>query len=96
MQLTKTSEIMKTKDSELLKASIGAWVRLVNVADVLMVSDKVTIHLHGKLDYTEDDSVYCVSTQDLNGHGTNSVSFTADRVESVFRQPSQIVEITLY
>lgn len=92
-----TTETTKRKEQiNLLKKSIGAWVRLQNVADVEMVSERVTIHIHGKLDYTEDDQTYCVCTQDAQGHGTNSVSFQESHIEDCFRQPSGIVDITLF
>lgn len=89
---------MKTKANteQQLQAAIGRWVRLVNVADVDMRPEQVCIHVHGKLDYTDDDGVYSVCTQDQQGHGTNSVSFQLHRVEGIFTQPSGIVEITLF
>jgi hypothetical protein len=89
---------MKTPEQkrEQLQKANGQWVRLVNVADVDMVSTKLTIHIHGKLDYTEDDRTYCVFNQDGHGHGTNSVSFQLSHVEDIFTQPSGIVEITLF
>ncbi len=88
--------MIKPKDCELLKAAVGSWVRLVNVSDVEGKGDRVVLHVHGKLCYTDDDAVYSVCSEDGHGHGTNSVSFQLYNVESCFRQPSGIVEITLF
>lgn len=88
--------MLKPNEIELLKKAVGSWVRLVNCADVDMDDSGIQIHVHGKLcQDDENDQGFSVCAEDFYGNGTNSVSFQVRHLDSVFRQPSGIIEITL-
>ncbi len=77
-----------------LKPYIGQYVRLTNVADVEMLPGPLRLHVHGRLEEPDDTGEWTVRIKEC-GHGTSVIGFTTSHVESIFRQPSGILEITL-
>lgn len=77
-----------------LQAANGEYVRLVNYADVEGVPGLVRIHVHGTLEGPADDGEWYVRVKQC-GQGCSGIGFTPSHIENVFRQSSQIIEITL-
>jgi hypothetical protein len=87
---------MKADELEgLLSPRIGHPVRLVNVADVEMVPEKLRIHVHGILCPPDDSGEWSVVVKQCE-YGTSVVGFHPQHVESFYVQPSGTPEITLY
>ena len=77
-----------------LKSAIREYVRLVNGADVEMLPGPLRLHVHGRLEEPDDTGEWTVRIKEC-GHGVSVIGFTLSHIESVYRKPSGILEITL-
>lgn len=77
-----------------LKAAVGEYVRLINVADNDMIPGRLRIHVHGRLEEPDEDGEWTVRVKEC-GHGVSVIGFTPSHVEDIFRQPSGILHIML-
>lgn len=85
---------MTSSTQQALSESVGKFTRLINETDNEGRPNQVRIHVHGELEAPGDTGEWSVKINDTVG-GASRVGFPADKIESVFVQPSGTVEIIL-
>lgn len=87
---------MANKIVQQLQAIVGTHVRVTNDSDEQMTDGQIHIHVHGKLEYCDDDDSYYVRiNEDPRGHGCNGIGFWPANVIEVGKESSGIYRVSL-